>query len=110
MARDKGASAVTTHGTLFGVGVGPGDPQLLTLKACEVIRCADVLAYPVNGSGISFARAIASSVIPQGATELPIPIPMKVERAPARAAYDAAATTISDHLNAGRSVAYLCAG
>jgi precorrin-2/cobalt-factor-2 C20-methyltransferase len=90
--------------------VGPGDPQLLTLKACEVIRDVNVLAYPVNGSGISHARSIASDIIPESAIELPIPVPMKVEREPARAAYDAAAKIISDHLNAGRSVAYLCVG
>lgn len=101
---------MTSRGTLYGVGVGPGDPQLLTLKACEVIRKADVLAYPVNGSGISHARSIAASVIPESADELAIHVPMKVERGPARDAYDAAAGTISGHLCAGRSVAYLCVG
>jgi precorrin-2/cobalt-factor-2 C20-methyltransferase len=101
---------MAARGTLYGVGVGPGDPQLLTLKACEVIKSADVLAYPVNGSGTSVARSIASSVIPEGAQELPIHVPMKVERGPAQDAYDDAAGTISDHLNAGRDVAYLCVG
>ncbi len=97
-------------GILYGVGVGPGDPQLLTLKACEIIRAADVMAYPVNGAGDSRSREIASDVIPEGVSELPVPIPMKVEREPARAAYDAAAGTISEHLHAGRNVAYLCVG
>jgi precorrin-2/cobalt-factor-2 C20-methyltransferase len=101
---------MTARGILFGVGVGPGDPQLLTLKACEVIGSVDVLAYPVNGSGISYARSIAASVIPDGADELAIHVPMKVERGPARDAYDRAAKTISDHLGEGRSVAYLCVG
>ena len=63
------------RGTLYGVGVGPGDPQLLTLKACEIIRSADVLAYPVNGSGESFARTIAANAIPEGANELPVHVP-----------------------------------
>lgn len=97
-------------GILYGVGVGPGDPQLLTLKACEVIRSADVLTYPVNGSGISRSRQIASEVIPEGITEFPIHLPMKVEREPARAAYDEAADAITGHLEAGRNVAYLCVG
>ena len=101
---------MTAQGTLFGVGVGPGDPQLLTLKACEVIRTADVLAYPVNGDGHSFARDTASGVIPAGAAELPIHVPMRVERAPAQNAYDAAASDIADHLGAGRDVAWLCVG
>ncbi len=98
------------RGIFHGVGVGPGDPQLLTLKAYEIIKAADVLAYPVNGSGTSRAREIASAVIPEDADELPIHVPMKVERDPARAAYDAAAGLISDHLVAGRNVAYLCLG
>ncbi len=96
--------------TLYGVGVGPGDPKLMTIRAGEVIRAADVLAYPVNGAGTSRARAIASALIPAGVTEMPIHIPMRSEREPARAAYDAAAQAISDHLKAGRSVAYLCVG
>lgn len=101
---------MTAQGTLYGVGVGPGDPQLLTLKACEVIREADVLAYPVNASGISFARTTASLVIPEGVTELPILVPMRVERPPAQKVYDAAARDISEHLDAVRDVAYLCVG
>ena len=101
---------MTAQGTLYGVGVGPGDPQLLTLKACEVIAKADVLAYPVDGSGKSRARATASAVIPQGANELPIHVPIKIERGPACDAYDEAARGISEHLGAGRDVAYLCVG
>ncbi len=101
---------MSARGTLYGVGVGPGDPQLLTLKACEVIRSSDVLAYPVNSAGESFARSIASGVIVEGTDELPIHVPMKVERGPAQAAYDVATGAISDHLNAGQNVAYLCIG
>ena len=101
---------MTAPGILYGVGVGPGDPQLLTLKACDVIGSVDVLAYPVNGSGTSFARSIAADFIPEGVDECPIPVPMKVERGPAQDAYDDAAKNISDHLKAGREVAYLCVG
>jgi precorrin-2/cobalt-factor-2 C20-methyltransferase len=101
---------MSASGTLYGVGMGPGDPQLLTLKACEVIRSVDVLAYPVNGSGTSVARSIAADVIPEGAAELAIHLPMKVERGPAQDAYDNVAKTISDHLREGRNIAYLCVG
>ena len=97
-------------GTLFGVGVGPGDPKLMTIRAGEVIRDADVLAFPVNGSGESRARAIAAPIIEGHAQELPVHLPMRVEREPARAAYDRAATDIAAHLDAGRSVAWLCVG
>jgi len=97
-------------GTLFGVGVGPGDPKLMTIRAGEVIRDADVLAFPVNGSGESRARAIAAPIIDGHAQELPVHLPMKVEREPARAAYDRAAADIAAHLDTGRSVAWLCVG
>lgn len=97
-------------GILYGVGVGPGDPQLLTLKACDVIKSADVLAFPVNGSGKSLARSIVANIIPEGTEELAIHVPMKVDRGPAQSAYDDAASTISNHLDAGRDVAYLCVG
>lgn len=96
--------------TLFGVGVGPGDPKLMTIRAGEVIREADVLAYPVNGAGESRARAIAAPVISGTAEELPVHVPMKVEREPARSAYDAAAVQIAAYLGAGRDVAWLCMG
>lgn len=98
------------QGVLYGVGVGPGDPKLMTIRAGEVIRAADVLAYPVNGSGDSRARAIAAPIISGRAEELPVHIPMKVEREPAQTAYDKAAEVISDHLRESRNVAYLCVG
>jgi len=110
MARDEGVNAMTEQGTLFGVGVGPGDPKLMTIKAGEVIRDADVLAYPVNGSGESHARSIAAPIIEAGASELPIHLPMKVEREPAQNAYDNAVIAIKRHLDEGRDVAYLCVG
>lgn len=97
-------------GTLYGVGVGPGDPKLMTIRAGEVIRDADVLAYPVNGSGEGRARAIAAPIIAGDAQELPVHIPMKVERDPAREAYDEAAGLIAEHLDKGKTVAWLCVG
>ena len=101
---------MATQGTLFGVGVGPGDPKLMTIKAGEVIRSVDVVAYPVNRSGESQARTIASALIPEEATELPLHIPMNVDPDPARDAYDSAANQISTFLLTGKSVAYLCLG
>lgn len=96
--------------TLYGVGVGPGDPKLMTIRAGEVVRAADVISYPVNGSGEGRARAIAASIIPADVEELPIHIPMRVEREPAREAYGEAADLISDRLDEGKSVAWLCVG
>ncbi|MEM8744723.1 MAG: precorrin-2 C(20)-methyltransferase [Pseudomonadota bacterium] len=101
---------MATQGTLFGVGVGPGDPKLMTIKAGEVIRTADILAYPVNSAGESQARSIASPIFEASSTELPLHIPINVERDPAREAYDSAANQISTFLMSGKNVAYLCLG
>lgn len=97
-------------GTLHLVGVGPGDPELLTLKAARILGAAPIVAYPATGEGSAFALEIARDHISPAATHLPIAIPMTVERGPAQAAYDAGAEAILVHLRAGRDVAYLCEG
>ncbi len=97
-------------GKLIGVGLGPGDPELMTLKAHRLVSGASVIAYPALENGESFARSIAAGVIPEGAEELTIRIPMTVERGPAQAAYDAGAADIAKHLRAGQDVVVLCEG
>ncbi|HIP24572.1 MAG TPA: precorrin-2 C(20)-methyltransferase, partial [Rhodobacteraceae bacterium] len=72
-------------GKLIGVGLGPGDPELMTLKAHRIISDAAVVAYPALENGASFAREIAADSIPAEAEELVIRIPMTVARAPAQA-------------------------
>lgn len=99
-----------TTGTLYGVGVGPGDPKLMTIRAGEVIRDADVLAFPVDSDGEGRARNIAAPIIGGNAIELPVHIPMHTDPAPAQTAYDEAAARIASHLDAGRNVAWLCVG
>ena len=97
-------------GKLIGVGLGPGDPELMTLKAHRLIAGAKVVAYPALENGASFAREIAASSIPAEAEELVIRIPMTVERGPAQAAYDTGAAAIAKHLDEGRNVVVLCEG
>jgi precorrin-2/cobalt-factor-2 C20-methyltransferase len=97
-------------GTLHLVGVGPGDPELLTLKAVRILGTAAVVAYPTTGEDAALALSIAAIYLNPAAEHLPVAIPMQVERAPAQAAYDAAATAILAHLEAGRDVAWLCEG
>ena len=97
-------------GTLYGIGVGPGDPELLTLKAHRLIAGASVIAYPAPDSGDSFARRIVAEYLPPGAREIPIVIPMRPERFPAQDVYDAAAGTLAAELEAGRDVVVLCEG
>jgi len=97
-------------GTLHLVGVGPGDPDLLTLKAARLLGAMPVIAFPTTGEGAALARDIAAAHLNPAAILLPVAIPMSVERAPAQAAYDGAAQAIAAHLAAGRDVAWLCEG
>jgi len=99
-----------TMSTLYGLGVGPGDPELLTVKAWRIIGQAPVIAYPVANGSDSLARRIAAPFIPDDVIEVPLAIPMRSEREPAREAYDEAARLIAEHLDAGKDVAFLCEG
>jgi precorrin-2/cobalt-factor-2 C20-methyltransferase len=97
-------------GVLHGVGVGPGDPELVTRKAWRLVAGARILAYPAPETGESFARAVVAEAIAPGAEEIPIVIPMRAERMPAQAVYDAAAERIGARLAAGEDVVALCEG
>jgi precorrin-2/cobalt-factor-2 C20-methyltransferase len=97
-------------GTLHLIGVGPGDPELLTLKAARLLDEMPVIAYVTTGGGKALALEIAQRHCNPHADYLPLPIPMGTDRAPAEAAYDAAAAAILGHLTAGEDVAYLCEG
>ena len=97
-------------GTLFGVGTGPGDPELMTRRAWRLIEVARIIAYPAPDTGESFARAIASDAIADDAIEIPMVVPMRTGRAPAQGIYDTAASTIVTHLDAGSDVVGLCEG
>ncbi len=97
-------------GILYGHGVGPGDPELITLKALRILRAAPVIAYPAPDDGDSLARAIVARHLPGGQTEIPIRMPISTDRFPAQAVYDRAAQEIGEHLDAGRDVAVICEG
>ena len=97
-------------GTIFGVGVGPGDPELITLKGARLLGACPVIAYPAPLEGDSMARAIAASHIPAGRTEIAIRMPIEASRFPAQDVYAQAATEIAGHSRAGRDVAVLCEG
>ena len=97
-------------GTLHGLGLGPGDPELLTLKAARLIAACPVIAYPALPGQESFARAIAAAHIAPGTVEIRLDVPMTRERAPAQAAYDLGAARIAEALDLGQDVAFLCEG
>ena len=103
---------------LIGVGVGPGDPELMTLKALRALREADVVAHFAKAGNASRARTVAESHLRSDITELALRYPVTTEipkDAPAycseiAAFYDACADTIAAHLDAERAVAVLCEG
>jgi precorrin-2/cobalt-factor-2 C20-methyltransferase len=111
-------SGETRAGKLFGVGVGPGDPELMTLKAVRALAEAAVVAHLAKAGYPSRARAIAEKYLPAGIVELPLHYPVTTELPACSSAYrgamatfyDEAAAEIAAHLQAGRSVAVLCEG
>ena len=97
------------RGRLYGVSVGPGDPELLTLKAVRAIREADVVAVPDIGRKRQTASRIAREYL-EGKRILDCPTPMSRDRGAALAAYRAIADEICALLDAGEDVAYLTLG
>jgi precorrin-2/cobalt-factor-2 C20-methyltransferase len=103
---------------LIGVGVGPGDPELLTLKAMRALQEVEVIAHFAKAGNASNARAIVAGHLPTGVAELELLYPVTTEipkNAPAycnamREFYDASALAVAAHLDAGRSVAVICEG
>lgn len=98
------------NGKLYGIGLGPGDPELMTLKAARIVQNAQCIAYPTLETGDSFARSIAAQFIPSGIREIAIKIPMSVARKPAQDAYDQGAKEIRTVLESGKDVIVLCEG
>jgi precorrin-2 C20-methyltransferase / precorrin-3B C17-methyltransferase len=109
---------MSTRGTLFGVGLGPGDPELVTVKAARIIGEADVVAYHSARHGRSIARGIAEPYLRPGQVEehLVYPITTETTDHPGGYAgaiedfYAAATERIAGHLDAGRDVALLAEG
>jgi precorrin-2/cobalt-factor-2 C20-methyltransferase len=98
-----------TKGCLFGLGLGPGDPELVTLKALRLLRAAPVVAYPAPEHGDSFARQIVAEWLDRGQREIAIRFPMRPGPPPA-AIYQKAAAELAAVLDAGDDIAYLCQG
>lgn len=97
-------------GTLYGVGVGPGDPELLTLKALRILTSVPVLAWPAPEEGPSLAREIVADHLPGTQREIAIRMPLLPTRFPAADVYDKAALEIGEALDAGDDVAVICEG
>lgn len=105
-------------GRLFGVGLGPGDPELVTVKAARLIGAADVIAYHSARHGRSNARAIADRYLREGQIEEPLIYPVTTEATDHPGGYQGAidefyaqsAERLAAHLDAGRDVVVLAEG
>ena len=97
-------------GILFGIGVGPGDPELLTLKAQRLINDSDVLAYPAPETGDGLALEIVRPLLRNNPRLLPLRIPISLSPIPAQHAYDLSARLLEHELESGNSVAVICEG
>ena len=99
-------------GTLYGVGVGPGDPRLMTYLAVDTIKRCPVIAVPADGKGKAVAYKIASGIVEDiDAKEcLNLSTPMTKDKTVLNAAYETAANTIIEQLEQGKDVACLTLG
>lgn len=97
------------RGTLYGVGVGPGDPELLTLKAVRILKEADVIAVPNTGGEARTAWKIVRDVVGEKPV-LDCPAPMTRDWAKVDAAWDQNADNVCALLDAGKQVAFITLG
>lgn len=108
----------TASGRLTGVGTGPGDPELMTLKAVRALAAADVVAHFAKRGAASNARAIAQAHLRPDVIELPLLYPVTTElphrsdayRDAITGFYEESAAAVAAHLDAGRSVCVLSEG
>ncbi|MET8157688.1 precorrin-2 C(20)-methyltransferase [Sphaerisporangium sp. NPDC005289] len=118
---DSGPSrdaAPAAPGRLWGVGLGPGDPELVTVKAARLVREADVVAYHSARHGRSIARGVAEPYLRGDQVEEPLIYPVTTETTDHPGGYRGAiddfyavcAERLAAHLDAGRDVVVLCEG
>ena len=101
----------TNYGTLYGIGVGPGDPDLMPLKSVKIIREVDIIfAASSTKNSHSQAVSVAAPHIPENSDVRLLPFPMTKDRAEKEACWCAHASTIIAELAKGRNAAFLTLG
>lgn len=100
------------NGKLFGLGVGPGDPELLTLKALRLVKECDIIAVPGKVPAESVAYKIVKGAYPQLDEKhlVPVDMPMTKDEKLLRESHSLAADQIEGYLKEGKNVAFLTLG
>ena len=100
------------RGKAYGVGVGPGDPELMTLKACRLIRENEVIAVPGQGAEETVAYKIAAGAVPEIAEKILVPVnmPMVKDRALLKEEHKKGAKLLEKYLEEGKNVVFLTLG
>jgi precorrin-2/cobalt-factor-2 C20-methyltransferase len=98
-------------GTLYGISIGPGDPELITLKGLRLLRTADAIAFP---AGVNDKPGLAQSIISpwslSSQKQLPLDFPYVQDSATLIQAWQIAAHTVWSYLAQGQNVAFACEG
>ena len=97
-------------GKFYGVGVGPGDPELMTVKAINTIKECSVIAFPGEAVKDAVAYNIANKMVPEIKILLPLKMPMSADRELISKAHSEAADKIEKYLIKGEDVAFLVLG
>lgn len=99
-------------GILYGVGVGPGDPELMTLKAVKTIKECDIMGIPAKDRESCTAWKIACQAVPEIREKevIAAPVPMTADVSVLEAAYEEGSRRLAEKLRSGRSIAFLNLG
>ncbi|MBO4456546.1 MAG: precorrin-2 C(20)-methyltransferase [Butyrivibrio sp.] len=99
-------------GCLYGIGVGPGDPELLTLKALRIMNGCEVIAHPGNDCGCGVALSFVEQVVERFDEKkiISCEVPMTKDAEVLNSAYEKNVSVICSHLDAGEDVAFLNLG
>ena len=99
-------------GKLYGVGVGPGDPELMTLKAVRLIRECHAIVIPESGKETNVAFEIARGAAPEieEKEKIQVSMPMIREKSRLKESHDKAAEQIAEELLKGKNIAFLTLG
>jgi precorrin-2/cobalt-factor-2 C20-methyltransferase len=99
-------------GILYGIGIGPGDPELITLKGLRILQRTEIIAYPISRVG---ERSIALSILEKainlaGKEKIELLFPMRYEPEMLWLSWEEAIKRIIDHLDQGKDVAFITTG